>query len=173
MFAVLQIRRPVLAAACLGVYVAGLMTIFGAAYGKALDDILFDVPIAVAVTTAVAAAANRRVRPGLTGLTTDQVRRVVRWVWQGEVADDPLVAHSVVVYVRNQGQNVSRWGRVCLAGLTFSALSTMVTGDHGMNSAVVAAGFAGAVVVVAVEQRIAAQKRQTAEQAARAVLAVP
>ena len=85
MFAVLQIRRPVLAAACLGLYVAGLMALFGAAYGKTLDDILFELPIAVAMTTAVAAAANRRARPGLTGLTAEQVRRVVRWVRHGEV----------------------------------------------------------------------------------------
>jgi hypothetical protein len=88
------------------------------------------------------------------------------------VIDDPVVARSVVVYVRNQSQIARTWGRVCLAGLTVSALSVVVSGKHGMGSALVAAGVAGAGVVIFVEQRIAARKRQTAEQAARAVLAV-
>jgi hypothetical protein len=169
-FAELQIRRPVVAAVCFGLYMAGLTALFGAAYGRPVEDVLFQVPVALVVATVVGAAVNRRVRQGLAGLGAEQVRRVVRWVRRGEVVDDPAVAESVLVYVRNQDQNVTTWGRVCLAGLTFSALSVMVTGDGGMDSALLALGLAGSGAVVLVEQHIAARRRRAAEAAARAVL---
>lgn len=47
----------------------------------------------VATLAVVGAAVNKRTRPeSLAGVTTEQVRRVTRWVRRGEIVDDRAVA---------------------------------------------------------------------------------
>lgn len=160
-------------AALFGLWLAALMTLMGAVYGRSLGDLLFDLPVAVITATAVGAAVNRRVRPGLAGLTAEQVRRVVRWVRRGESVDDRAVAEAVIVYVRNQEQTVTFWGRICLAGLTWFALSAVVTGDGGMDAALLVVALVGAGILNLIGQRRARRRWRAAVAAARSLLGEP
>ena len=61
----------------------------------------------------------------LAGLTTEQVRRVIRWIRRGEIVDDRAVAEAVIVFARNQERS-EPWGCACAAVLAVSAFRLSV-----------------------------------------------
>ncbi|MGH8974501.1 MAG: hypothetical protein ACRD0C_15030 [Acidimicrobiia bacterium] len=149
------------------------MALVGAVYGRSVGDLLLELPLTVITATVVGAAANKRLRPGLAGLTAEQVRRVVRWVRRGEVVDDRAVAEAVIVHVRDQERSVALWGRLGLAGMTYFALAAVVAGDGGLDAVVLGVGFIAAVVLSVIGQRIARRRWRAAVAAARSVLGEP
>ncbi len=170
MFQVLQIRRPVVAAVCFAVIFAAQMAVFGLVKGEPPADILLEAVVVVLVGTVVGAALNLRVRPeGMSGLSAPQVRSVIRWVRHGDVVDDPAIAEAVLAYARHQ-ERAEPLAGVCLAGLSFSAMTLAVGRPLGLSTVLIGLGLAGAGGVVLFELSRARRRRQAAVAAARAVL---
>ena len=167
MFPVLQIKRPLLAAVCYGLFFGGWMALSGAVLGTPLLDLVFEVAVSVIVATAVGAAVNPRLRPpGLAErLSTAQVRQVVRWLRSGETVDDRAVARAVIDYAGHLERGERR-GRACFFVMLASGMPLVIIGDP------VFAGLLllGVSAVVLIERSLARARRQRALATARALL---